>query len=198
MISQYPAVVREADAPSKRAVLEASLRLFVRKGLCETTIRVVAEEAGFTNPAIFKFFKSREALALCVFERCYERLAIAVEGAASAPDFETRVRAIVVAATNFMDAELDAFLFVNEQLRRFWPDVAPEIRRKSIVRMLGELFLFGQKHGKVARRHDLTLLTAAMIGTLTQFARGLYFGEIVGPATDRARELERLLLRMAQ
>ena len=198
MNTAYPAVVRDDDAPSKRAILEASLRLFVRNGLCETTIRVVAEEAGFTNPAMFKFFKSRDTLALCVFERCYERLALEIEQAALVPGFEARLRAIVLAATRFMDAELDAFLFVNEQLRRFWPAVAPEIRRRSIVRMLDELFALGEKSGKVPRERDRALLTTATIGTLTQFARALYFGEVGGPATRRASELEALVLRIAR
>jgi AcrR family transcriptional regulator len=198
MKTGYPAVVREDDAPSKRALLEASLRLFVKRGVCETTIRVVAEEAGFTNPAIFKFFKSRDALALCVFERCYERLALDVEEAAAAPGFEARVRSIVHAAARFMDAELDAFLFVNEELRRFWPDVAPDIRRRSIVRMLRELFALGEKAGRVPRDRDHGLLVAATIGTLTQVGRALYFREISGPALRRAPELEALLLRIAR
>lgn len=197
MKSGLPAVVREDDAPSKRALLEAALRLFVRDGVCETTIRIVAKEAGFTNPAIFKFFATREALALCVFERCYERLAFEVEQATSAAGFEARLRAVVFAAARFMDAELDAFLFVTEELRRFWPAVAPEIRRRSIVRRLGELFALGEKTGKVPRERDHALLTAATIGTLTQFGRALYFGELGGPAERRAPELEALLLRLA-
>lgn len=190
-------VTRADDAPSKRALLDASLRLFVQRGLCETTIRDVAEAAGFSNPAIFKFFKNRDALALCVFERCYEELAARVERAAVAPAFDARTRAIVLAALEFMDAELDAFLFVNEQLRRFWPEVTPSLRRRSIVRILDELFARGEGSGAIPRGRDRALLTAAMIGTLTQFARALYFGEIAGPAVRRAPELTALVLRMA-
>ncbi len=190
--------MREDDAPSKRALLEAALRLFVRQGLCETTIRTVAEEAGFTNPAIFKFFKSRDALALCVFERCYERLSLVVEGAAAVPGFEPRVRAIIERTTEFMDAELDAFLFVNEELRRFWPETRPEIRRRSIVRLLGELFALGEASRSIAPGRDPALLTAAMIGTLTQFARALYFGELAGPAARRSPELASLILQMVR
>jgi AcrR family transcriptional regulator len=190
-------VAREDDAPSKRALLEASLRLFVQHGLCETTIRDVAEAAGFTNPAIFKFFKNRDALALCVFERCYEGLAVRVERAASEPAFDARLRAIIVTTLEFMDAELDAFLFVSEQLRRFWPETAPSVRRRSIVRLLDELFAHGEATGKIPRGRDRALLTAALIGTLTQFARALYFGEIAGPAVRRAPELTALALRLA-
>jgi AcrR family transcriptional regulator len=191
------AVVREGDAPSKRAILESALRLFVRDGLCETTIRAVAADAGFTNPALFKFFEGRDDLARCVFERCYERLASTVALAAVTPGFEPRVRAIVQAATRFMDAELDAFLFVNEQLRRFWPTVGPSLRRQSIVAILRELFALGVQEGKIARDHDTALLVHATIGTLSQFARALYFEDVSGPAVERAPELERLILRIA-
>ena len=191
------AVARDGDAPSKRAILESALRLFVRDGMCETTIRAVAADARFTNPALFKFFDGREDLARCVFERCFERLASTVALAAATPGFEARVRAIVQVSAQFMDAELDAFLFVNEHVRHFWPSAGPKLRRQSIVAILRELFALGVKEGKIARDHDRALLVHATIGVLSQFARALYFGDITGRAVDRAPELERIILRIA-
>lgn len=188
-------VARDDDAPSKRALLESALRLFVSAGMCETTIRDVAEDAGFTNPAIFKFFKNRDELARCVFERCYERLAAEL-AAAEVPGFEARARAIVAVTTAFIDRDLDAFLFVTEQLRRFWPEARQRLKRKSILRMLGDLFAVGVEERKVSPDHDPALLVAATVGLFSQFARGLYFREIGGPAAKRAPELERMILRI--
>ena len=184
------------DAPSKRAFVASALRLFVSQGLCETTVRHVAEDAGFTNPAIFKFFRSRDELALCVFERCYESLAGVIAEAAKVSAYEARLRAIIAAAASFMDHDLDAFLFVTEQLRRFWPQAAPSIRKESIVEIVHDLFAVGIAEHRVAADHDPALLVAATIGTLSQFGRALYFHEIEGPAARRAPELGRLLSRM--
>ncbi len=191
-------VEREDDSRGKRALLAAALKLFVRDGLCETTVRAVANEAGVSNPAIFKFFDGRDDLALCVFERCYERLAAALAVALAQPGgrFEPRVRSLVLAAARFMDEDLDAFLFVTEQTRRFWPSVRPELKKQSIVRGLERLFVLGVTQGKVSPDDDPRLLAAAIVGLFTQVGRALYFKELAGPAAKRVLELERLILRI--
>ena len=65
----------EGDAPAKRRILVTALELFVRDGLCETSVRDIAKASGFTNPALFKHFKSKDDLARYLFERCYLELA---------------------------------------------------------------------------------------------------------------------------
>src|SRR5215470_14587482 len=70
-----PFYVEPTDPPSKQELLKAALKLFARQGVRESTIRAVAEEAGFTNPVLFKYFEGKDALALHLFERCYLRLA---------------------------------------------------------------------------------------------------------------------------
>ena len=52
------------DAAGKRDILTAALHLFVRDGLCETTIRDIAKSAGYSNPVLFKHFDSKDHLAL--------------------------------------------------------------------------------------------------------------------------------------
>jgi AcrR family transcriptional regulator len=52
------------DAPAKKKILTEALRLFVRDGLCETSIRDIARATGYTNPALFKHFASKERLAV--------------------------------------------------------------------------------------------------------------------------------------
>src|SRR6476660_5127476 len=94
-----PFYVAEDDAPAKRRILETALELFVRDGLCETSVRDIAKASGFTNPALFKHFKSKDALARYLFERCYLELAELVSTAiASGRTFEARQRAIIDAS----------------------------------------------------------------------------------------------------
>src|ERR1700761_4041567 len=66
-----PFYVLEHEAPAKQKILVTALELFVKDGLCETSVRDIAEASGFTNPALFKHFASKDALAECLFERCY-------------------------------------------------------------------------------------------------------------------------------
>src|SRR3954469_5392374 len=69
-----PFFVEPTDPPSKQELLKAALKLFARDGVRESSIRAVAEEAGFSNPVLFKYFDGKDALALHLFERCYLRL----------------------------------------------------------------------------------------------------------------------------
>ena len=66
--------VRDDDPPAKREILSAALKLFSRRGLAATSIRDIAEESGYTNPALYKHFESKEELALHLFETCHARI----------------------------------------------------------------------------------------------------------------------------
>src|SRR3569833_669857 len=136
-------VARDDDAPSKRALLASALRLFVARGICETSIRDVAQEAGFSNPAMFKFYRSRDELASCVFERCYERLSTALFVATETGSFDARIQTTNHVAASMIDDDRDAFLFVTECLREFWPRASPKLRARSFVCWFGVFFVVG-------------------------------------------------------
>jgi len=194
-----PFFVRDDDPPSKREILKAALRLFVRDGMCETTIRAIAAEAGYTNPVLFKFFEGKDELALRLFERCYEKLAADIATAVSPKrGFRENLRAVLERFAAMLDENPDAFLFVQEQLRTFWPEVKPALRRRSVLGMTRALFEQGVREGDVASRASLDLLVAAFAGLLAQFARALYFGELTGDARTWVPELEQLVLKMTR
>src|SRR6266566_2288232 len=48
----------------KRAIVEAALPLFARKGFAETTTKELAQAAGISEPLLYKHFPSKEALYL--------------------------------------------------------------------------------------------------------------------------------------
>jgi AcrR family transcriptional regulator len=73
-----PFYVRDTDPPAKREILRAAIKLFGQHGLAATTIRDIAKESGYTNPALYKHFVSKEALALYLFETSHRRLGAAV------------------------------------------------------------------------------------------------------------------------
>src|SRR5512144_2467737 len=126
--------VAESDPPSKQAILRAALQLFVKHGLAGTNVRMIAEEAGYTNPAMFKFFESKDALALYLFERCYLRLRGLVAAAAARPSFDDALAGVVDAFLTAMDDDLEAVLFVQDALRELWPRLPAPVRRHSIFR----------------------------------------------------------------
>jgi len=171
----------------------------VRDGLCETTIRAIAVEAGYTNPALFKFFAGKDELALCLFERCYARLSADIAGAVlpGRPYLEN-LRAVIGCFALFLDEQPEAFLYVQEELRRFWPKVSPPLRRRSIVGLTKALFQQGAREGAVTAEVTADLLAHGFIGVLAQFARAFYFGEFPGQAQEWVPKLEQMVSRMAK
>ena len=69
-----PFYIREGDPPAKRQILRAAMKLFSERGLDATSIRDIARESGYTNPALYKHFAGKEELALHLFETCHRRL----------------------------------------------------------------------------------------------------------------------------
>ena|SRR6478609_2400102 len=194
-----PFYVAEDDAPAKRRILETALELFVRDGLCETSVRDIAKASGFTNPALFKHFKSKDALARYLFERCYLELAELVSTAiASGRTFEARQRAIIDAYLAALDRDSNSVLYVQDWLRYFWPQMPDRVRRHTIVGDLRRLLESGRAEGRVTRDIDLDVLLAAWVGTIQQFARFRYFGEFQQPTRALGDALEALLTKMAR
>lgn len=193
-----PFYLMPEDSPAKRAMLQAALRLFVNKGLCETSIRTIAAEAGYTNPALFKHFESKDALALYLFEHCYRRYAQQLSQAArSGTGFAAKLRALLKRFALLYDESPEAFLYINDNLRHFWPQVGAPLRRQSLVRLITRLVDEGQEDGIVRRDVSAPLLVAGIMGTLSQVARLMHFGELTGRARDRVDDLEALVLAMA-
>lgn len=188
-----PFFVDPTDPPSKQELLKAALRLFARDGVRESSIRAVAKEAGFTNPVLFKYFDGKDALALHLFERCYLRLAHEASGAlAGGGSFRARLGRLIRRVLALVDESPDAVLFVNEELRRYWPKVSPGTRRYSLIGMISRFF----EDGEVTCRVDRILLVSAFWGLLGQFARLYAFGEWKGRAVDAAPQIESLVLAM--
>ena len=69
-----PFYIGEDDPPAKREILRAALKLFSEQGLATTSIRDIADESGYTNPALYKHFESKEALAQHLFDVCHRRV----------------------------------------------------------------------------------------------------------------------------
>jgi AcrR family transcriptional regulator len=186
----------ETDPASKQGVLRAALSLFARRGLDGTTIRMIGEQAGYTNPAMFKFFASKDALALHLFERCYGRLHAAVTAAAAEAPFNAALRAVIDALLAAMEEDLEAVLFVQDSLRELWPKLPAAARRRSIIGDLRALFARGIGDGAVSGFASPDVPVAILLGSMAQLARMAYFGELPkAPAAWRA-ELDLALGRM--
>lgn len=185
--------ISETDAPAKQRILREAMRLFALNGLSATSIRDIADASGYSNPALYKHFKTKDALALLLFERSYGELRLRLERAvAQAEDFAEKFRAFLSAYAAFSDAHPDALIFLTDNLPTFWPQVAESTRRRTIVTLLRELLSAGRSSGLVGDAEPELQMTM-VIGTLGQTARQIYLGGLKGPAEDYVEEIERVL-----
>ena len=177
-------LLAEGDPPSKREVLRCALHLFVRDGLCETSIRDIARASGYTNPVLYKFFASKEALALHLFERCYLHCVSVIRASQRhGRDFAASFAALLAAYTRLADDSLEAVLYVNDTLRLFWPKLPSSTRRHSLLRVIRQLLERGAAEGAIHQGTDLDLALATLVGAMAQVARMAYFGEIEPPVS---------------
>jgi AcrR family transcriptional regulator len=186
----------DADPASKQSILRAALGLFARHGLDGTTIRMIGEEAGYTNPAMFKFFPSKDALAVHLFERCYVRLHAAVAAAAAVEDFDAAFRAVIDALQAAMDEDLEAVLFVQDSFRELWPRLPARGRRHSMLASLRGLFERGILTGALTGFSSPDVPVAILLGSMAQLARMHYFGELTRSPSAWRADLDLALGRM--
>ena len=192
-MNALPFYVEPTDPPSKQELLKAALKLFARDGVRESSIRAIAEEAGFTNPVLFKYFDGKDALALHLFERCYLRMVREATAAlAEGATFRAKLGRLIVRFLALLDEAPDAVLFANEELRRYWLRLPPTTRKLSLIGITNKLF----DDAEVSKSIDRTLLVAAFWGLLGQFARLHAFGEWKGAAVEAAPQMEALVLKM--
>ena len=187
----------KSDPASKREILKAALSLFVRHGPSDPTAREIAAQAGYSNPAIFKYFRTKDKLALYLFKQCYVRVTDELNAAIQLQrPFHDNLKSLLGAYKRIVEEDLDAFLFTTENWRRFRPSLSPELRRRSPGVLLRQVFENGKSEGVVGKDVDIDLLVVAVIGLLSQFARLLYFGEFRGPAENWVASIERMIIKM--
>jgi AcrR family transcriptional regulator len=190
-------VALESDPASKREILKAALSLFVRHGPSDPTAREIAAQAGYSNPAIFKYFRTKDKLALYLFKQCYVRVTDELNGAIHlGRPFQDNLKALLDAYSRIVEEDLDAFLFTTENWRRFRPSLSPELRERSPGVLLLQVFQNGKAEGVVAQEVDIDLLVVGVVGLLSQFARMLYFGEFRGPSRNWIASIERMIIKM--
>jgi len=180
----------ELDPPAKRAIVATALELFSMHGVDGVNIRDIAAGAGFTNPAIFRHFASKEALAQALFDRCYAALAHSLT-AEPAMALQDRL----IACVALIKAAPQAVHFVLENLRRYWSTLPEAQRALPLPARMRLLVEAEQAAGRISASVDPGLAAILLLGALGQVARLALFYELPDPAEHFAQSLWTLLFR---
>jgi len=181
MASLLPFYIRADDPPAKRHILRAAMKLFSEHGLDGTSIRDIARESGYTNPALYKHFASKEKLAVHLFETCHQRLWTRCSAAiAAAPTFDAKLDGYIGQILELVDEHPQAMAFLSDSARVLWPKAGGAVRRHTMIGLARDLM--NQAPRSQRRRVNADVAAASLQGTLAELARMLQVGVIPGPA----------------
>lgn len=191
MTHPEPAIPNPADKPSTRDRLHgAALRLVARDG-AGASVRSIAKEAGVSEGALYRYYKSREHLIGAVFEDLVRPMIAQKEGlvAMRAP-LHDRVREWVRCSYAGFDRDPDGFAFVLLTDHELPDDIAHLDGRQS--QLLAELLSQGQEAG-VLRPMPIPLASAMFVGLLLGVTNRVLRGSLPEPATQYTDEIARAI-----
>lgn len=192
-----PFYIHEGDPPAKREILRAALKLFSEHGLAATTIRDIAAESGYTNPALYRHFSSKEELALYLFETCHRRLWTRCrEAIAGAKTFDAKLDRYVGQMLTLIDEDPAAMAFLSENARVLWPKAGAAVRRQTMIALARSL-ITAAPPGRSRPAIHPDIAAAHVQGTLAEVARMIHVGVLPGPAIRWKSALVDLFRRTA-
>jgi AcrR family transcriptional regulator len=192
-----PFYIREEDPPAKREIVRAAMKLFSQQGLAATSIRDIADESGYTNPALYKHFASKEDLALHLFEICHRRVwARCHEAMASARGFEQKLDRYVGQWLDLVDEYPEVVAFLSDSARVLWPKASPKVRRQTMIKLARSLAIEAERSHRRRSAINPDVAAASLQGTLGELSRMLQVGVLRGPAARWKKDLVALLRRL--
>lgn len=179
---------------TRRRLAEAALRLFVEKGIGETTTRDITNAAGVAEGTLYRHFESRDDLAWTLFRENYTVYARRMRSLVEENDDPiTALRGIVRAWCAAFDREPEVFRYLlllqHEYVRRVTPDM------ESPIKELRKLMDRAIERGAI-RVDNPAVATALAQGPLLQIATSLVYRELPGPLIDWAPTIEGATLRV--
>lgn len=192
-----PFYIREDDPPAKRQILRAAMKLFSERGLDGTSIRDIARESGYTNPALYKHFAGKEALALHLFETCHRRLWTKCNAAIdAAKSFDDKLEAYIGQVLALVDEHPEAMAFLSDSARVLWPKASPAVRRQTMIGLSRSLMSLAPRPPRARSAVHPDVVAASLQGTLAELARMLQVGVVAGPALRWKTDLVALFRRV--
>jgi AcrR family transcriptional regulator len=170
---------------TKSRLERAALTLFVARGVAETTTREIAMAASVAEGTIYRYFPSKEQLALDLFLRHHRALAEALtEAARPAKGLRARIEAIVRCYCEWADRDWTLFAYHLLNQHSFLiqvPDDAP-----NPVTVVREVIAQAMKAGEIPRR-NVDLAAASAIGVVMQAATYKVYGRFTGDLSAHVR-----------
>ncbi len=164
---------------TKGRIETAALKLFVDKGVAETSIRDIALAVGFSDGALYRHYASKDELVWCMFKASFESYAqITADIAASESTSRGKIAAMVQNFCNLFDEDSRLFRFLmlvqHGQLDRVTSDMANPV--ETVRGVIADAMAKGD-----IPPGDADLATAMVMGIILQTATFKVYGRVHQP-----------------
>jgi AcrR family transcriptional regulator len=173
-------------AEDTKARLErAALTLFVARGVAETTTKEIAMAASVAEGTIYRYFPSKEQLALDLFLRHHQGLAEALaEAQRPAKGLRAKVETIVRCYCEWADRDWTLFAYHLLNQHSFLIQVPDGMANP--VTVVRDVISQAMKAGEIPKR-NIDLAAASAIGVVMQAATYKVYGRFTGDLSDHVR-----------
>jgi AcrR family transcriptional regulator len=185
------------DGSQTRArIQDEALKLFADKGIDATSVRDIAQAVGMAEGALYRHWRSKEALARDVFLTHYAALAEEIlELGLGAEPFVVRVGRLVERFARLFDENCALFTFILIDQHRHLGDV-PIAPAENAVEAVKRVFNQAMAAGDIPPG-DADLLSALTLGAVVQPAIFQIYGRLSGRLIDHAPAISRAVLAIA-
>ncbi len=169
---------------TKARIERAALTLFVARSVAETTTKEIALAASIAEGTIYRYFPSKERLALDMFLRHHRALAEALDEAQRPhPALRPKIEAIVRCYCDWADRDWTLFAYHLLNQHSFLIEVPDDT--PNPVNVVREVIERAMTAGEIPRR-EVDLAAASAIGVVLQAATYKVYGRFEGPLADHA------------
>lgn len=164
---------------------ETALKLFAEKGIAETSIRDIADDAGIAEGTMYRHYKSKDALSRDLFLTNYADLAQRLDDLQlRAVGLRNKLSVVVQELCLFFDRDPLLFRFLLLSQHHYLRDVVRDRQHNPVetVRMMIAEAIEAQE----IPVQDTDLATALVMGQVLQPATFLVYGRLRPPFVDHA------------
>lgn len=192
-----PAPEKRQRARNARPLIEgAALRLFVNKGVDAATTREIAVEAGVSEGALYRHYKSKDELAVALFMETHNRLGkMMFEAWSKGGTLEERVRRVVTAYCTLADKDWLLFSFHLLSLNKFLPH---DERRDDDPVTLVETMLERAMEDGLIPRADPAVMAAMALGVMMQAGNNKAYNRLPGPFSNHVDTFTRAIVAILE
>lgn len=186
----------DAINETKLRIERAAVKLFVKQGFAETSIKEIAREAGISQGAMYNHFASKEQLGRELFMRGIASVGAALHEAAKRKgDFPTRMRDLTRVVYEHFDRDWQLFDYCFRVRQRYLSEMV--MGEDNPLLVFRSVIATAMAAGEIPRGDkDLSVImvTGAIMQVVDAKTLGGYFeGPLVAQAHEVADACTRLL-----